>query len=103
MKRSRDPLWLLSVVVLVAVAVAYTPYEVPIPRRLAQSTPTPTPNYLRMVPTCPTADTYTSAIQPETVTFHCTGSRHAKAYTGFQNSSAGFPQYSAESGLLDHP
>lgn len=81
----RDFIWLFAVVALVAVAVAYTPYEVPVPRQLVESSSTYSPT--------PSADTFS---------FYCTGSRHAKAYTGFQSSS-GFPQYSAESGLLDHP
>ena len=88
MKRSRDLLWLFAVVTAVAVAVAYTPYEVAFPRSLAQSTPEATSS-----PT-PT---------PETFSFYCTGSRHAKAYTGFTTASAGYPQYNAEDGLLEHP
>lgn len=82
----RDLFWLIAVVALVALAVACTPYEVSVPRSLAESTPT-----------------YSPTPTPDTFSFYCTGSRHAKAYTGFQTSSAGYPQYSAESGLLDHP
>lgn len=66
-------------------------------------------NYLKLIPTCPAAgtDTYTgvfSSVQtPDSFSFYCSGNNHAKAYTGFATASAGFPQYSAESGLLDHP
>lgn len=78
--------WLIAVLALVAVAVAYTPYEVPVPRQLVESSSTYSPT--------PSADTFS---------FYCTGSRHAKAYTGFKDYKPDFPQYSAESGLLDHP
>lgn len=66
-------------------------------------------NYLKLIPTCPAAgsSTYTGAFTstqtPDSFSFYCTGNNHAKAYTGFTAVSGGFPQYSAESGLLDHP
>lgn len=66
-------------------------------------------NYLKLIPTCPAAgsSTYTpnfsSTQTPDSFSFFCTGNNHAKAYTGFGTVSGGFPQYSAESGLLDHP
>lgn len=66
-------------------------------------------NYLKLIPTCPAAGgpTYiagfTSTQTPDSFSFYCNGNNHAKAYTGFTTASAGFPQYSAESGLLDHP
>ena len=66
-------------------------------------------NYLKLVPTCPAAGAntygalYTSQTTPDTFSFFCSGNNHAKAYTGFSGNAAGFPQYSAESGLLDHP
>lgn len=66
-------------------------------------------NYLKLIPTCPAAgqNTYTNAYlsqqTPDSFSFYCTGNNHAKAYTGFGTASAGFPQYSAESGLVDHP
>lgn len=82
----RDFIWLFAVVTLVAVAVAYTPYEVPFPRQLVESN-----------------STYSPTPTPDTFSFYCTGSRHAKAYTGFKDYKPDFPQYSAESGLLDHP
>lgn len=40
---------------------------------------------------------------PDSFSFTCVGNNHARAYTGFSASSTNFPQYSAESGLLDHP
>ncbi|MBX3166118.1 MAG: type II secretion system protein [Candidatus Eremiobacteraeota bacterium] len=66
-------------------------------------------NYLKLIPTCPAAGgstyapAYTSTQTPDSFSFYCTGNNHAKAYTGFSTVSGGFPQYSAESGLLDHP
>jgi prepilin-type N-terminal cleavage/methylation domain-containing protein len=66
-------------------------------------------NYLKLIPTCPAAGTNTyssvfSSVQtPDSFSFYCSGNNHAKAYTGFTSASSGFPQYSAESGLLDHP
>lgn len=66
-------------------------------------------NYLKQIPTCPAAgsDTYTggySSVQtPDSFSFYCNGNNHSKAYTGFSTVSVGFPQYSAESGLIDHP
>ncbi|MFN8606373.1 MAG: hypothetical protein U0931_02500 [Vulcanimicrobiota bacterium] len=84
MKVPRDLLWLIGVVSAVALAVAWTPYQVPLPR-LSAARPGATP-----------------AATPDTFTFLCTGSRHAKAYTGFDRSTC-FPQYFAEAGLMDHP
>ena len=66
-------------------------------------------NYLKLIPTCPAAgsDTYSPAFSsvqtPDSFSFYCDGNNHSKAYTGFSSVSAGFPQYSAESGLIDHP
>ncbi|MBN9417975.1 MAG: hypothetical protein J0I12_21180 [Candidatus Eremiobacteraeota bacterium] len=65
-------------------------------------------NYLRLVPTCPAAGamTYTNyrvSHNPESFSFACVGNNHAKSYTGFSTSSTNFPQYDAESGLIDHP
>ena len=65
-------------------------------------------NYLGKLPTCPEArrmnyTNYRSCQTPDSFSFTCVGNNHAKAYTGFTTSSANFPQYSAESGLLDHP
>ena len=66
-------------------------------------------NYLKLIPTCPAAGsaTYTGSFSstqtPDSFSFYCNGNNHAKAYTGFSSVSIGFPQYSAESGLLDHP
>lgn len=66
-------------------------------------------NYLKNIPTCPAAgqDTYTtnftSATTPDAFSFYCNGTNHAKAYTGFGSAGANFPQYFAESGLVDHP
>lgn len=66
-------------------------------------------SYLKLVPTCPAAGTdtystpYSSTQTPDSFSFYCNGDNHKKAYTGFTASSVNFPQYSAESGLLDHP
>jgi len=68
-----------------------------------------TGSYLKTIPTCPAAGTATyvanfSSVQtPDSYSFWCAGNNHVKAYTGFTGSSAGFPQYNAETGLLDHP
>ncbi|MBS2034657.1 type II secretion system protein [bacterium] len=68
-----------------------------------------TGNYLKLIPSCPAAgtDTYspnfTSATTPDAFSFYCNGTNHAKAYTGFNSVGANFPQYFAESGLVDHP
>ena len=89
----RDILWLLAVVTLVAGAVAYTPYEFALPR----------PADIPATPVEPGwKETYAPRSRPETFSFYCTGSRHAKAYTGFKGRTD-FPQYSAEAGLLEHP
>lgn len=65
-------------------------------------------NYLKELPTCPTAARmtyrdYQSVQTPDSFSFTCVGNNHARSYTGFSTSSTNFPQYSAESGLLDHP
>lgn len=66
-------------------------------------------NYLRNIPNCPATgrDTYSASFvsnsAPDGFSFYCSGNNHPKAYIGFSSSSAGFPQYNAESGLLDHP
>ena len=66
-------------------------------------------NYLKAVPTCPAAggdtysSTYTSVTTPDSFSFWCSGTNHAKAYSAFTASSTNYPQYSAERGLADHP
>ena len=65
-------------------------------------------NYLKAIPTCPAAGRvtyrdYYCTQSPDSFSFTCVGNNHAKSYTGFSTSSTNFPQYSAESGLLDHP
>lgn len=65
-------------------------------------------NYLTKIPTCPAAGSmtyqdYQRSQTPDSFSFSCVGNNHARAYTGFSTSSTNFPQYSAESGLLDHP
>ncbi|MBN9415793.1 hypothetical protein ABS71_17700 [bacterium SCN 62-11] len=87
MKNSRELLWLLLILSVVALAVAYTPYEVAVPRRLAVETPT----------------AYSPTPTPETFSFYCSGSRHAKSYTDVHGPKSEFPPYCAESGLLDRP
>ena len=65
-------------------------------------------HYLALVPTCPAAGamTYTNyrvSHDPDNFSFACVGNNHAKSYSGFSTSSNNFPQYNAESGVLDHP
>ncbi|MFN8609312.1 MAG: prepilin-type N-terminal cleavage/methylation domain-containing protein [Vulcanimicrobiota bacterium] len=66
-------------------------------------------NYLKLIPTCPAAGTntytaqYSSVTTPDSFSFLCGGTNHAKAYTGFNSTGQNFPQYFAESGLVDHP
>jgi prepilin-type N-terminal cleavage/methylation domain-containing protein len=61
-----------------------------------------TPNYLKVVPTCPSAgtDTYTgsysSASNPDAYTYFCNGSNH----TSLLNGSPNFPQYNSAQGLV---
>lgn len=75
------------------------------PRKLQQLT---VGNYLRQLPTCPTARemTYTNyhvSQNPDGFRFACVGENHARAYTGYAAPSHGFPRYDAEFGLIDHP
>lgn len=66
-------------------------------------------NYLKMIPNCPASggDSYSAAFvstqTPDNFSFYCTGNNHARAYVGFSSASSGFPQYTGEGGLLDHP
>lgn len=61
-----------------------------------------TPDYLRMIPTCPAArsDTYSAGFQsasnPDAFTVYCGGSNHGSA-----GIPADFPQYSSTQGVLD--
>ena len=60
------------------------------------------------VATCPAAGRvtyrdYVCTQSPDNFSFSCVGNNHAKTYTGYSTSSNNLPQYSAESGLLDHP
>ena len=61
-----------------------------------------TPNYLKIIPQCPSAqsDTYTAAYSaatvPDAYTLFCTGNFHTAAGI----NSANYPQYSSYSGLL---
>lgn len=66
-------------------------------------------NYLKVVPTCPSAqkDTYSGTYSfhssPDRFTFYCQGLNHEKAFAGFPGNKENFPQYGAEAGLIDHP
>ncbi|MBT9583846.1 hypothetical protein IV102_10910 [bacterium] len=66
-------------------------------------------NYLRKIPTCPTAgrDTYSQSyrisVNPDSFSYYCTGNNHAKAYSGFRADSTNYPKYDAEQGIIDHP
>ncbi|MBN9418121.1 MAG: hypothetical protein J0I12_21915 [Candidatus Eremiobacteraeota bacterium] len=59
--------------------------------------------YLRLIPTCPAASrqTYSESYQvqtsPDSFSFYCSGHNHDTLVP------AGFPQYNAETGLIDHP
>jgi hypothetical protein len=59
--------------------------------------------YLRVIPTCPAAsrDTYSESYQmtaaPDLFSFYCSGHNHGNLLP------AGYPQYNAETGLVDHP
>jgi len=63
-----------------------------------------TPEYLRTIPTCPSAgkDTYTGSYlvreKPDTYTFYCKGSHHRNIY-----SCSNYPQYDSIEGLYDYP
>ncbi len=61
-----------------------------------------TPNYLKIIPNCPSAqaDTYTAAYtsttNPDAFTFFCNGTNHSAA-----NTPANYPQYSSYQGLIE--
>ncbi|MBT9587655.1 hypothetical protein IV102_30220 [bacterium] len=111
MRKKLDLLWLFLILVVVSLAVYWTPYEIPLPRPpfpSADRYPTATPalqlsggRYLKLIPTCPAADVNT--YNPDSFRYKYTGSRHGKAYTGFNGDATNYPQYEAEEGLLDHP
>ncbi len=85
MRKKTDLLWLLFLLVSVSLAVAWTPYEIALPR--PRLTPAP----------------YRSGTTSETFSFTCSGSRHGKAYSGFNIDAAPYPQYKPDQGLIDHP
>lgn len=62
-----------------------------------------TPNYLKTIPTCPSAgrDTYTESLQlnPKGYTVCCQGTNHEEAGLHHPN----FPAYDNESGLSERP
>lgn len=82
MRGLRDLIWLLAVVVLLAAAVAYTPYEVAVP--------------------IPYQAVYTPTATPDSFTFLCSGSSHVTHYTGFKMESD-FPEYTGETSTVDQP
>ena len=63
-----------------------------------------TPNYLRVLPTCPAAgtDTYSNGYRPArgpaNYTLYCSGLNHQGA-----GVSAGYPQYAPKRGLVERP
>lgn len=70
--------------------------------------PLVTGNYLRSLPTCPSAyrDTYTDYTtfrKHTSFRFSCVGNNHSKAYAGFPGPCDNLPAYDAERGLRDHP
>jgi prepilin-type N-terminal cleavage/methylation domain-containing protein len=64
-----------------------------------------TPNYLRIVPICPSAgtDTYSTGYSvgttPDAYTFFCGGTNH----TGAGITTADYPQYNSQQGLVERP
>lgn len=65
-------------------------------------------NYLKVIPTCPTARTmtysdYRTSPGQGHFSFSCVGNNHAKAYAGFPGPCDNFPQYNDRGGLIDHP
>ncbi len=60
-----------------------------------------TPNYLKVIPTCPSAgsDTYSGAYahtsNPDAYSYYCLGTNHTGA-----SVSGGFPQYNSTQGLV---
>ena len=74
MSRSRDLLWLFSVIALAAMMIVYIPYEGP-----------------------------PSRSRPEPYRFYCSGKNAAQAYTGFPGPDPGFVKCHFDDGLLDHP
>lgn len=62
-----------------------------------------TPDYLKSIPTCPSAgqDTYTSAytssMNPDAYTVYCSGANHTAAGT-----NSGYPQFNAFQGLVEN-
>ncbi len=64
-----------------------------------------TPNYLKTIPTCPSAGaqtcigSYTSASEPDAYTIFCSGLNHA----GASITVANYPQYTAVEGLIERP
>lgn len=61
-----------------------------------------TPNYLKIIPNCPSAqrDTYSEsyrvAADPDAFTLYCSGANHSAA-----NTPVNFPQYSSFQGLVE--
>jgi len=90
---------LLCTLAAVALLVYFTPQRVPLPSELA-ARPAPV---VHLIPPEGYSMEFASNRAPDSFSFYCSGNNHAKAYTGFSGKMKGFPQYSAESGLLDHP
>ena len=97
---SNHGLWLFCTLSAVALLVYFTPQRIPLPSELA-ARPTSTP-VLQLIPPGGYSMEFPSNRTPDSFSFYAVGNNHAKAYTGFTGGK-GFPQYSAESGLLDHP
>ena len=61
------------------------------------------PDYLKVIPTCPAAskdtysETYQVTVQPDLYSFFCAGHNHG------DNAAEGYPQYNAQSGLVERP
>ena len=61
-------------------------------------------NYLKLIPTCPSADkmtykNYQVSTSPDCFSFACCGSHHRKAYAS--DEVVNFPRYHAEKGVIE--
>lgn len=86
------------------IGTAMEMYSTDFSGRYATSAGLLTPNYLKTIPTCPSAgsDTYTggftSASNPDLYTVACTGANHTGA-----GVTGDYPQYTSVQGLIERP
>lgn len=67
-----------------------------------------TGNYLKRLPTCPSAGRctfldYISTATPDRFSFSCVGDNHRDAFTGYTAPTLNLPAYGNDQGLIDHP